>query len=266
VTKGCHQTRTLRDRVALVTGGSSGIGLATARLLACEGARVALLARGAEALERAVESVTADGGEAMAVTADVSRAQQMEEAVDQVIDRWDRLHIVFANAGINGVWAPVEDLEPDEWQKTISVNLTGTFLTLKAALPHLKRQGGAVIITSSVEGTHIFSSTGATAYSCSKAGQVALGKMAALELAEHGVRVNVICPGWIGTGITTEKHGLEGLGVPVEYPEGIVPLTGGEPGRPEDVARLVLFLASDASRHITGTAVVVDGAQSLLVG
>ena len=122
--------------------------------------------------------------------------------------------------------------------------------------------------TSSVNGTRIFSNTGASAYSSSKAGQVAFTKMVALELAPHKVRVNVICPGWIESDIdeNTEKRALEHVRIPVEFPKGSQPLTGGGPGRAEQVAQLVLFLASDASSHITGTEVWIDGAESLLVG
>jgi NAD(P)-dependent dehydrogenase (short-subunit alcohol dehydrogenase family) len=119
-----------------------------------------------------------------------------------------------------------------------------------------------------VNGTRIFSNTGATAYSSSKAGQVALTKMIALELAPQRVRANVICPGAIETNIdqSTEKRDLEGVRIPVEYPEGSQPLTGGEPGSAEQVAQLVLFLASDAASHITGTEIWIDGAESLLRG
>jgi NAD(P)-dependent dehydrogenase (short-subunit alcohol dehydrogenase family) len=119
-----------------------------------------------------------------------------------------------------------------------------------------------------VNGTRIFSNTGATAYSCSKAAQVAFTKMVALELAEHRIRVNVICPGAIETNIeqSTEKRDLEAVREPVEFPEGEIPLTDGEPGAAEQVARLVLFLASDESSHISGTEVWIDGAQSLLKG
>lgn len=256
----------LEGRVALVTGAGSGIGQAAARLLAREGARVAALGRGAEEIRRVVEEL---GDErATAVVADVSRADQMERAVAQVIDRWGRLDVVFANAGINGVWAPIEQLTPEEWDTTIAVNLTGTFLTIKYAVPHLKTRGGSIIITSSVNGTRTFSNTGATAYSTSKAGQVAMAKMLALELAPANVRVNVICPGAIDTNIdeNTEKRNLEDVQVPAEFPEGTVPLTGGRPGTSEQVARLVLFLASDASDHITGTEIWIDGAGSLLKG
>ena len=204
----------------------------------------------------------------MAIVADISKAEDMERAVGQVVERWGRLDVVFANAGVNGVWAPIEDLSPEEWRRTLDINLTGTFLTIKYAVPLLRHRGGSVIITSSVNGTRIFSNTGATAYSCSKAGQVALAKMLSLELAPHKVRVNVICPGAIETDIddNTERRGLEQARIPVEFPEGKVPLTGGRAGTAEQVGRLVLFLASDASDHITGTEIWIDGAESLLMG
>jgi NAD(P)-dependent dehydrogenase (short-subunit alcohol dehydrogenase family) len=258
----------LEDKVALVTGGSSGIGEATARLFARHGAKVAVLARGTDEVERVAKDISESGGEAMAVAADISKPDQMEKAVREVVSRWERLEILFANAGINGVWAPLEELEPDEWSKTISVNLTGTFLTIRYAAPYLKRQGGSIIITSSINGTRVFSNTGATAYACSKAGQVALAKMLALELADDHVRVNVICPGSISTEIeeSTDRQNVERAREPAEYPAGSIPLTDGEPGTSEEVAELVLFLASDASRHITGTPIWIDGAQSLLIG
>ena len=257
-----------RDRVALVTGGGSGIGAAAARAFAAEGARVAVLGRTREKLDEVVEAIQKDGGEAMTVTADVSKYAEMEEAVRQVVDRWGRLDTVFANAGINGVWAPIDELEPEEWEKTISINLSGTFYTIKAAVPHLKRQGGSVVVTSSVNGTRMFSNSGASAYATTKAGQVALTQMLSLELAKHRIRVNVICPGAITTEIeeSTEHRDQEKAKEPVEYPEGEIPLTDGKPGSSEQVARLVLFLASDDADHISGTPVWIDGAQSLLQG
>jgi NAD(P)-dependent dehydrogenase (short-subunit alcohol dehydrogenase family) len=125
-----------------------------------------------------------------------------------------------------------------------------------------------VIITSSVNGTRMFSNTGATAYACSKAAQVAFAKMVAVELGPHNVRVNVICPGAIETSIdeNTEQRDLEHVMIPVEFPEGKIPLTHGTPGTAEQCAQLVLFLASDASSHVSGTEVWIDGAQSLLQG
>lgn len=257
----------LTDRVALVTGAGSGIGRSAAVLLAKEGARVAALGRHRAELDQAVGEIERDGGEAMPVLADVSQADQVRQAVEQVVERWGRLDIVFANAGVNGVWAPIEELEPDEWDRTLNINLKGTYLTVKYAAPYLKRQGGSVIVTASVNGTRIFSNTGATAYSCSKAGQVAFTKMLALELAEHKVRVNVICPGAIETEIdeNTEQRDLEHVRIPVEFPKGSQPLAG-KPGTSDQVAQLVLFLASDASNHITGTPIWIDGAESLLRG
>jgi len=150
-----------------------------------------------------------NGSRAMPLVADISRPDQVQRAVQQIADRWGRLDVVFANAGINGLWAPIDELPPEEWEKTLSVNLGGTFFTIKYAVPYLKRRGGSVIVTSSVNGTRIFGNTGASAYAASKAGQVALAKMLALELAEYGVRVNAICPGAIATGIQ-EQAGAGG--------------------------------------------------------
>lgn len=258
----------LTDRVALITGAGSGIGKAAALLLAKEGALIAALGHTEDEVNKTVSEIERGGGQALAVVADVSQPDAMQRAVQQVIDRWNRLDIVFANAGINGVWAPLEELEPDEWDKTINTNLKGTFLTVKYAVPYLKKQGGSVIVTSSVNGTRIFSNTGATAYSCTKAAQVAFTKMVALELAPDKVRVNVICPGAIETNISesTEQRDLDKVKLEVEIESGGQPLTGGEPGSADDVAQLVLFLASDASRHITGTEMWIDGAESLIRG
>jgi NAD(P)-dependent dehydrogenase (short-subunit alcohol dehydrogenase family) len=259
---------TVKGKVALITGGGSGLGEAAARALAREGAKVAVLGRTEDEVKEVAKDIDKTGDTAMALTADISKPEEMQKAVRQVIDKWDRLDIVFANAGINGVWAPIEDLKPEEWQETISVNLDGTFYTIKYAAPYLKKQGGSVIITSSVNGTRIFSNTGATAYSCTKAAQVAMAKMLALEFAKHRVRVNVICPGAIESEIdeNTEKRNVEREKEPVEFPEGKIPLTDGKPGKAEDVGELVLFLASDRSRHISGTEIWIDGAQSLLQG
>ena len=258
----------LSDKVALVTGAGSGIAKATAKLFAKEGAKVAALGRTKEELEETVSEIQRNNGEAIPLIADVSKPEEMQQATQQIIDKWGRLDIVFANAGINGVWAPIDELTPEEWDQTININLKGTFLTVKYAVPYLKKQGGSIIITSSVNGTRIFSNSGSTAYSCSKAAQVAFTKMVALELAKNRVRVNVICPGAIETSIgeNTQTRDLEHVKQPVEFPEGKIPLTDGKPGTSEQVAQLVLFLASDASSHISGTEVWIDGTESLLKG
>lgn len=256
----------LQGKVALVTGAGSGIGKGAAMIFAQEGAKVAVLSRTAAQINQVADEVKALGAEAMAITADVSQPDQVEAAVKQVVDAWGRLDIVIANAGINGVWASLEELTPEDWDKTLDINLKGTFLTVKYAVPHLKKQGGSVVVVSSVNGTRMFSNTGATAYACSKAAQLAFTKMVALELAHHKVRVNCICPGWIETeiGENTDRRQVDRW--PVQYPKGAVPLTHGKPGSVAQVSQLILFLASDASSHITGTEMWIDGGQSLLQG
>jgi NAD(P)-dependent dehydrogenase (short-subunit alcohol dehydrogenase family) len=258
----------LEGKVALITGAGSGIGKAAALLLAREGAKVAALSHTQAEVDQTAQEIKQTGGVAMAVVADIGNPEQMQKAVKQTIDKWGKLDIVFANAGINGVWAPLEELTPEDWNRTINTNLTGTFLTVKYAVPYLKKQGGSVVVTASVNGTRVFSNTGATAYSCTKAAQVAFTKMAALELAQAKVRVNVICPGAIESNISenTREKNVEKVKIPVEFPEGNIPLNDGKPGEAEDVAQLVLFLASDASKHISGTEIWIDGAESLLKG
>ncbi len=257
----------LKGRVALVTGGGSGIGRGGALRMAEAGAKVACFDLHAKDALDAVDGIKQSGGEAMALAGDVSDPTAVQAAINAIIEKWGRIDIVFANAGINGVWAPLEELEPEEWTKTITNNLTGTFLTIKYSAPYLKKRGGSVIVTSSVNGTRVFSNTGATAYSTSKAGQVAMTKMLALELARDKVRVNAICPGAIDTNISesTEQRHTDKVKYKVDYKDGTNPLEG-HPGSAEQVGELVYFLASDVSNHITGSVIFIDGGGSLLVG
>jgi len=254
------------NKVALVTGAGSGIGKAAAVRLAAGGASVVVISRTLEEVERTRDEIEAKGGKALALDADVSLEEDVAKAVAATIERYGRLDIVVANAGINGVWAPIDDLKPDEWDKTIAVNLRGTYLTLHLAVPHLKKQGGSIIIVSSINGNRTFTSPGATAYSSTKAAQVAIAQQLALELGPDKIRVNAVCPGAIETQISdnTQSRNSEEAEIPVEFPEGDIPLTGGQPGKSEDVADLIAFLASDASRHVTGVPIYVDGGQSLL--
>lgn len=139
----------LTGKVAFVTGAGSGIGKATAVLFAQQGARVAALSHTADEVEQTVAEITRNGNEAIATVADTAQEDQMQQAVQQIVDRWGRIDIVFANAGINGVWAPIDELSLADWSRTITTNLTGNFLTIKHTTPHLKKQGGAIVVTSS---------------------------------------------------------------------------------------------------------------------
>ncbi|MDR0270113.1 SDR family NAD(P)-dependent oxidoreductase [Paenibacillus sp.] len=254
-------------KTVIVTGAGSGIGKAAAVKLAAEGAHVALF----DLLDDRTSQTEAEinairPGFARAFDVDTSDAMRVEKAVQETAELFGTVDVVFANAGINGVLSPIEDMKLEDWQHTLSVNLNGTFLTVKYAIPHLKKQGGSIIITSSINGNQTFSNFGMSAYSTSKAGQVAFAKMAALELAKFKIRVNVICPGAISTNIdqSTEKTDeLKEIVIPVQFPEGSQPLSDG-PGVPEQVADLVAFLGSDESIHITGAEIVIDGAESLL--
>jgi NAD(P)-dependent dehydrogenase (short-subunit alcohol dehydrogenase family) len=258
----------LTGQVALITGAGSGIGAATARFLAEAGAHIVLVDNDSDSISRISAELMAKKQSSLAVSADVSDAASVAVAYRQTLAHFGRLNIVVANAGINGFWGPLEEFPVDEWDKAISINLKGTFLTVKNAVPYLKEPGGSVIITASVNGTRMFSNTGATAYACSKAAQVAFTKMVALELARYRIRVNVICPGSIETNIeqSTTAVDLGEIREPAVFPAGVVPLNRGKAGKAEDVAQLIWFLASPASSHISGTEVFIDGAQSLLQG
>jgi NAD(P)-dependent dehydrogenase (short-subunit alcohol dehydrogenase family) len=255
-------------KVALVTGAGSGIGRGAAIDLGQRGARVAVLARNQDRIDEVCAEITADGSEALGISADVTSQEQLEDAVRQIDAQWGRLDCVVANAGKNGVFAPLDDLTLEEWNDTIATNLTGTFLTTRASLPLLRRRGGAIVVISSVNGSRTFNYPGAVAYSTSKAGQVAFTKMVATELGQQGIRINVVCPGGVTTNINTEgtfPRNLDAIRWPVEYPKGTHPLTGG-PAKPDQIGRLIAFLLSDEASHMTGTEMWFDGGASLLVG
>ena len=257
----------LTGKVALVTGGGSGIGKATALALAREGAKLGVLSRTAADVEQTCAEIRHLGGDGLPITADIADEAEMSAAIENLVARFGRLDIIVANAGINGVWAPIDDLRPAEWDKTIAVNLRGTYLTLHYGVPHLKAAGGgSIIVVSSINGTRTFSTPGATAYTATKVAQVAMVQQLALELGKFRIRVNAVCPGLIETNIpeSTRQRGQRETEIPVVWPEGDIPITRGEAGRSKDVADVVVFLASDASRHVTGSPIWVDGGQGLL--
>lgn len=259
---------TLAGRVALVTGAGSGIGKATAKLFAYAGARVAVLTRRREEADETCREIRAGNGEAMGLVMNVADAEEMARGIRQIEDAWGRLDIAVANAGINGLWAPIDEIGESDWENVFAVNMKGTFLTVKHAVPLLKKQGGAIVIVSSVNGTRIFSNAGASAYASTKAAQLAFGRMMALELAKHRIRVNTVCPGAIATNIdeNTQRKDLEKAREPVVFPEGEIPLTDGKPGTAGQVAELIWFLSSGIATHVSGAEVFIDGAESLLQG
>lgn len=258
----------LMDCTAVVTGGGSGIGRASAIRLAQHGAKVYMLDRTPEEANETKRLIEETGGQAAVIECDISRPEMIEEGFRRIADEAGGVQVVFANAGINGTMAPIETMDIGEWDQTMNINLRGTFATVKYAIPHMKEKGGSIMITSSINGNRVFSNIGFSAYASTKAAQVAFMKMASLELARYGIRVNAICPGAIETKIgdnTYPTEDIQEVKIPIEFPEGKHPLERG-PGKPEQVANLVLFLASDESFHITGTEVYIDGAESLLRG
>lgn len=254
--------------VALVTGGGSGIGEGACKALAEAGYRVGVVDVREAAAQSVAEAISAAGGQAVALVADVTDEAAVQAAVTATVERFGGLNVVFANAGINGMQTPIDEMTLDEWHATLETNLTGTFLTVKHSIPHLRAAGGgSIAITASVNGTRVFSLPGYSAYSSAKAGQAAFGKMAAIELARWNIRVNVIIPGGVRTNIgeRTYRRNLDRVTWDLKLPERNPPLDG-RPATIEEIGGLVVFLASDAARHITGTEIVIDGGFSLLRG
>lgn len=255
-----------KGKVAIITGGGSGIGKASALAFAKEGMKVCVIDLKEERANETVKEIKEEGGEAIAVEVNITDEEQVRTGIERAVKHWGRLDVLYANAGINGTLAPIEKFTLEDWNTTINTNLGGTFLTVKHAIPYMKKEGGSIVITSSINGNRSFHGFGMAAYSSSKAAQVAFTKMAALELARYKIRVNAICPGAIETNIgqnTEATDALKEISIPVEYPEGDQPLEH-KPGQPEQVADLALFLASGRSSHITGTETYIDGAETLL--
>jgi NAD(P)-dependent dehydrogenase (short-subunit alcohol dehydrogenase family) len=248
----------LLDKVALITGGNSGIGLETALLFAKEGARVGLAARRAGEGREAVERIRAAGGEAVFIETDVTRREDCCRAVAVTAEAFGRLDIAFNNAGAFSFGKSVADLDEDEWDRVVDVNLKGTFLSMKAEIPEiLKAGGGAIINMSSVAGL-VGSALGLSAYHASKHGVVGLTKAAALELAPRKVRVNAICPGVVPTDMTEKWFEGSGLKDTLQANHPV-----GRFGTLEETAEAVLYLASDRSAFTTGIALPVDGGFSV---
>jgi len=246
----------LPDKVALITGGTSGIGEATALLFSREGARVAITGRSLERGERLAGKIAAAGGQAIFLQSDVRSAEQCRRSVDETLKAFGRLDVLFNNAGVYYPHTALDCTE-EEWDQQIDVNLKGTFLMSKYVLPRMIEQGGGVIINNS-SGWGLVGGDAAVAYCASKGGVVLLTKAMAIDHGRQGIRVNCICPGDVDTPMLPEDARMRGLKWQ-DYLAGAANRTLGSVGTSDEIARAVLFLASDDSSFMTGAALVVDG-------
>jgi NAD(P)-dependent dehydrogenase (short-subunit alcohol dehydrogenase family) len=247
-------TGRLHGKVALVTGGGSGIGRASALAFAREGARVVVSDLVVTGGEDTVQLVKAAGGEATFVQADASKATAVENLVKRVVERYGRLDCAFNNAGIEGEIQQTAECSEENWDQTIAINLKGVWLCMKYELPVMLRQGGGAIVnTSSVAGLVGFQ--GLPAYVASKHGVAGLTKTAALEYAKSGIRVNAVCPGVIHTPMVERLfRGQPQWGETVQAMEPVARM-----GTPEEVAEAVVWLCSEAASFVTGVTMAVDG-------
>jgi len=246
----------LQDRVALITGGTSGIGEAVAELFAREGASVAITGRNESRGHAVTARILESGGKAIFVRTDVRHAAECKRAVDETLRSFGRLDILFNNAGIFYPQTTLECSE-EEWDLQIDINLKGTFLMSKCALEPMIAQGGGVIVNNS-SGWGLVGGDKAVAYCASKGGVVLLTKAMAIDHGRQGVRVNCICPGDVDTPMLTEDARRRGLEWET-YLAGCENRPLGRIGTPDEIAKGVLFLASDDSSFMTGATLVVDG-------
>ena len=249
----------LEGKVAIITGGASGIGAATARRFASRGARLMLADLNSEGLSAVAKEIDGDGDSVAIRTTDVGDRHQVEALTEAAVERFGRLDIVFNNAGI-GTYGQTPDLDPDAWHRIIDVDLHAVFYGCRAAIPHLRKSGGGSIInTASISG--LYGDYGLAAYNAAKGALVNFTKALAIDHARENIRVNAVCPGAIETGLTAPMRANEAL-----MREFAVRIPMGRMGRPEEIADLVAFLASDAATYITGSAIVIDGGLTAATG
>ncbi|MGH6945716.1 MAG: SDR family oxidoreductase [Kiloniellales bacterium] len=250
----------LADKVAIVTGASSGIGRATALLFAREGAKLVVTARRRAELDALVAEIEGAGGSVVAVVGDVKDESLAKALVDTAVDRFGGLDVAFNNAGVVGEMKSISEMSLPEWRDVLDTNLTSAFLGAKYQVPAaIERGGGSLIFTSSFVG-YTVGMPGMAAYAAGKAGQIGLVKALAAEFGAKGIRANAILPG--GTDTPASITNAPGAGPEVRaFVEGLHALK--RMARPEEIARSVLHLASDASSFITGAALLVDGGVSI---
>lgn len=239
------------DKIALITGGSSGIGRATALAFAREGAKVVVASRGVEGGEETVRLIKDIGGEAFFVKTDVAKASEVEALVNKVIETYGRLDIAFNNAGVEGLVKPVIEQTEADFDLVMDINVKGVWLSMKYQIPQmLKQGGGAIVNTSSVLG--LVGSAGISPYVASKHAVLGLTKTAALEYAKSNIRVNAVAPGAIETERLNRFTDGNSEAMAEYHPLGRI-------GKPEEIAEAVVWLCSDAASFITGHTLTVDG-------
>lgn len=245
------------QKVALITGGATGIGRATALAFAREGAKVVVADVNAREGQETVRLIRASGGDGRFVAADVSQSADWTRLIDETVREFDRIDVLFNNAGIEGQSAPTADYSEESFDKVIAINLKGVWLGMKSVLPQMLRQHGGVIINNaSILGLVGFAS--AIAYTAAKHAVLGMTKVAALEYAAQGLRINAVCPGFVKTPMV--ERGLAQLGDPQELMTQMAQLHAvGRMGEPDEIAGVVLFLASDDASFVTGAAVLADG-------
>ena len=248
----------LAGKVAVITGAASGIGRASANLFASEGAKV-VIADLASEVEDTAASIRSHGGDAVALTQDCAEESNVERMFAIAQERFGNVDVCYANAGISGGVAPLQEQTPEQWMHVLNINLIGTFLMVKhAAAAMTARSAGSIICTASVGGLR--SGAGGSPYSASKAGVISLVQTTAWQLSGTGVRINAICPGLIETGMTRfifDAARARGTEKKIGQLNALR-----RSGKPDEIASMALFLASDESSYVTGQAFAVDGGLS----
>ena len=246
-------SKMFKNKVVLITGATSGIGKGTAKAFAKEGASVVLVGRNKEKGAHLEQEIMASGSKALFIPCDVSNAQEVQQMIKKTIDTFGKINILFNNAGIMLQSMEIERMSLEDWQQTIDINLTGTFLVSKYAKPYLVKEKGNIINNASIAGLQHYAAGRSYAYSASKAAVIQFSHQMAKNYAEEGVRVNCICPGIVDTPILGDRdRTIYAQRVPLK-----------RLATPDDVAEVVLFLASDNASYLTGVVLPIDGGVSI---